>query len=75
MLNSEIRSENREAKRKWLEGECEEIKTLQQTHNTLDEHKKLKETSGVCKKWSTTILTDDANKIIKIIIETIDKKN
>ncbi|XP_060531554.1 uncharacterized protein LOC132705137 [Cylas formicarius] len=46
-LNSLIRSDIRKAKRKWLEGECKEIEYLQQIHNTREEHKKMKEASGI----------------------------
>ncbi|XP_060516997.1 craniofacial development protein 2-like [Cylas formicarius] len=70
-LNSLIRSDIRKAKRKWLEGECKEIEYLQQIHNTREEHKKMKEASGMYKKRPPGIYTDDTNKFI---IEANEKK-
>ncbi|XP_060518451.1 uncharacterized protein LOC132697174 [Cylas formicarius] len=70
-LNSLIRSDIRKAKRKWLEGECKEIEYLQQIHNTSEEHKKMKEASGMYKKRPPGIYTDDTNKFI---IEANEKK-
>lgn len=59
-----IRREIKEAKQRWMEGECAEIEDLCSKHDTFNMYRKVKEIAGVHRKRTTMSLTNDRNRLI-----------
>lgn len=59
-----IRSKIRVAKNEWLKRECAEIEQLQNRHDNLNLHKKLKETAGIYRKMRPIITVNQNNQIV-----------
>jgi len=59
-----IRSKIRIAKNVWLKRECAEIEQLQNRHDDLNLHKKLKETAGIYRKMRPITTVNQNNQIV-----------
>ena len=60
-----IRKEIREAKEKWLEEKCHEIKTLENKHDSFNVDKKVREFVGTMKRKNNSLLKDKDGKLAK----------
>jgi len=64
LLSQCIRSKIRIAKNAWLKRECAEIEQLQNRHDDLNLHKKLKETAGIYRKMRPITTVNQNNQIV-----------
>lgn len=68
-IHKEIRKRIKAAKERWLKESCLEIEKLERQHDSFHLHKKLKELTGTCKTYKTSIIRDSSGKILSEVEE------
>ena len=61
-ININIQQKIREAKETWMKEQCEELENLQQKHDNLNLHRKIKELTGINKRTPPYKLSDAKNQ-------------